>query len=180
MKNLLKSVGLFLIFVSHLSIAQQVTKKDTLSGTEVSVTMDKRISDLMDKAEANCAISRPTSSSSSSGISDGSESRGSRVNVPSRKLTTAEICRQNPRLMGYKIQLTVVKTNAEANEIKAYFRRRFPSIKAETDASLRPNYKILVGSYFKKETAAPDLRRIKEYFKNATIVQYYIFCAEAK
>ncbi len=178
MKNLLKSFGLFLILVSHLSIAQQVTKKDTLSGTEVSVTMDKRINDLLEKAEANCAIERP--SSNNSGISSGSESRGNRVSVPSRKLTTAEICRQNPRLMGYKIQLTVVKSNAEANEIKAYFRRRFPSIKAETDASLRPNYKILVGSYFKKETAAPDLRRIREYFKNATIVQYYIFCAEAK
>ena len=95
-------------------------------------------------------------------------------------MTTAEICRQNPRILGVKIQIAVVKSNEEANEVKSYFRRRFPSIKVETDASLRPNYKILAGSYFNKGTAAGDLARIRQYFKSAIPVQYRVFCAEAK
>ena len=95
-------------------------------------------------------------------------------------MTNAEICRKNPRIMGYKIQLTVVKSNEEAREVGLYFRRRFPSMKVEIDASLRPNYKVMAGSYFTKESAASDLKRIKEYFKSAIPIQYRIFCVEAK
>jgi len=64
--------------------------------------------------------------------------------------------------------------------VKAYFRRRFPNLKVETDASLRPNYKILAGSYFTKASASGDLSRIKQYFKSAIPVQYRVFCVEAK
>ncbi len=82
--------------------------------------------------------------------------------------------------MGYKIQITTVKSNEEANEVKSYFRKRFPNLKVETDASLRPNYKILAGSYFTKQSASGDLSKIREYFKSAVAVQYRIFCSEAK
>ena len=64
--------------------------------------------------------------------------------------------------------------------MKAYFRRRFPQLKVETDASLRPNYKILAGSYFNKQSATSDLNAIRKEFKSAIAVQYRIFCAEAK
>lgn len=176
MKNLIKLSSVVMLFSFAFSHAQEVVRKDTLSGTELTFSASKKISDLMDKMEEDCTdkVSRNNWEDSRSA------SVPAKVVVPSRKLTTAEICQQNPRIMGYKIQLTVVKSNKEANEVKAYFRRRFPSIKAETDASLRPNYKILVGSYFTKQSAASDLKRIREYFKSAGIVQYYIFCAEAK
>lgn len=158
--------------------AQQVVKKDTLSGTELIITMDARVSDALAAIEDRCAKTVVTKGPS--GIDDDAPAKPAKIFVPSRELTNAEICRKNPRILGFKIQITTVKSNEEANEIKAYFRKRFPNLKVETDASLRPNYKILAGSYFSKQSAAGDLARIKEYFKSATPIQYRVFCAEAK
>ena len=158
--------------------AQQVVKKDTLSGTELTITMDSRVSEALAAVEGRCA--KTTASKVSTGFYDDEPARPTKIYVPSRELTNAEICRKNPRILGYKIQITTVKSNDEANEVKAYFRKRFPNLKVETDASLRPNYKILAGSYFSKQSAAGDLARVKEYFKSATPIQYRVFCAEAK
>lgn len=158
--------------------AQQVVKKDTLSGTELTITMDSRVSDALAAIEDRCA--KPAVTKGPSGIDDDAPAKPTKIFVPSRELTNAEICRKNPRILGFKIQITTVKSNEEANEIKAYFRKRFPNLKVETDASLRPNYKILAGSYFSKQSAASDLAKIKEYFKSATPIQYRVFCAEAK
>lgn len=182
MKKLINFIYLVAPACIYLTNAQMVTKTDTLSGTEISISSSKNISDLMDRLEEACNKNTFTSNkwdnvNEKKSFSNSSEER---ISVPSKKLTDAEICRKNPRIMGYKIQLAVVKSNNEANEVKAYFRRRFPSIKAETDASLRPNYKILAGSYFTKASAAEDLRRIRQYFKSANAVQYYIFCEEGK
>ena len=78
------------------------------------------------------------------------------------------------------IIILTAKSNEEANEVKAYFRRRFPNLKVEIDASLRPNYKVLAGSYFSKQSASGDLSKIRQFFKSAKPVQYRVFCVEAK
>lgn len=181
MKNVIKLFSaLSIIFVGQLSAQQQIIKKDTLSGTELVIAMDSRVNDALNALDDKC--SRTIASRGNSGNDDDrpTSTRPTRVMVPNRELTKAEICRKNPRMMGYKIQLTTVKSNEEANEVRSYFRNRFPNLKVEVDASLRPNYKVLAGSYFSKQTAAADLSRIREYFKSATAVQYRIFCVEAK
>ena len=176
MKNLIKLTIVFSLFCFQFNNAQVVTKKDTISGTPLTLSMDKKINDLLDNLEEKCATP-----AKNNGYANRDEAKEpAKVVVASRKLTEAEICKQNPRILGFKIQLTVVKSNTEANEVKAFFRKRFPSIKVDTDASLRPNYKILAGSYFTKQSAASDLAKIKAEFKSATLVQYSIFCAEAK
>lgn len=187
MKNFHKYLLILFLAVFYKIDAQQVTKTDTISGTPLSISMDRNISESLEKLEENCALANVRAAERRNNASveretrnTDSEARKDTKVVASRALTTAEICRQNPRILGVKIQLAVVKSNEEANEVKAYFRRRFPSIKVETDASLRPNYKILAGSYFNKGTAAGDLARIREYFKSAIPVQYRVFCAEAK
>lgn len=184
MKNLMKLSSFILMFFFTFSQSQEVVTKDTISGTSLTISMPQKVSDIISKMQDNCSISTTKKSSSWNATSYEEENKTTstpkKVVVPSRKLTNAEICAQNPRILGYKILLTVVKSNKEANEVKAYFRRRFPSIKAETDASLRPNYKILVGSYFTKESASSDLRKIREYFNSAVVVRYRIFCADAK
>ncbi len=153
--------------------SQIITKVDTLGSTPLSISMDQRISEALSKLEDNCE--RPSENENSSSIAVAANS-----NESSRPLSRAEICRQNPKILGYKIQIAVVKSNQEANEVKAFFRRRFPNIKVETDASLRPNYRILVGSYVSKQTASADLSRIKSHFNQARSVQYRVFCEEAK
>lgn len=178
MKKFIKIFSLLSLMGFYTIDAQQVVKKDTLSGTELTITMDSRVNDALAAIEDRCAKTAGTKVSS--GIDDDAPAKPAKIFVPSRELTNAEICRKNPRILGFKIQITTVKSNEEANEIKAYFRKRFPNLKVETDASLRPNYKILAGSYFSKQSAAGDLAKIKEYFKSATPIQYRVFCAEAK
>lgn len=185
MRNLIKIFSILSLFGFYSIEAQQVVKRDTLSGTELVITMDSKINAALEGIEGKCAKITPANStkdfnSNDGGISTGTITKPSRILVPSRELTNAEICRKNPRILGFKIQITTVKSNEEANEVKSYFRKRFPNLKVETDASLRPNYKILAGSYFTKQSAAGDLSRIREYFKSAVAVQYRIFCAEAK
>lgn len=179
MKNLIKIISILSLLSFYGIDAQQVVKKDTLSGTELTITMDSKVNTALESLEDKCSktavpmVSRDDDDDSVS-------SKPAKIYVPNRELTNAEICRKNPRILGYKIQITTVKSNDEANEVKSYFRKRFPNLKVETDASLRPNYKILAGSYFTKQSAAADLSRVKEYFKSAIPVQYRIFCAEAK
>jgi len=178
MRNFIKIFSI-LSFLGFYNIeAQQVVKRDTLSGTELVMTMDPKVSSALDGLEEKC--SRVVTNNSSGDDYDSSYTKPTKIYVPSRELTNAEICRKNPRILGFKIQITTVKSNEEANEVKSYFRRRFPNLKVETDASLRPNYKILAGSYFTKQSAASDLSKVREYFKSAIAVQYRIFCAEAK
>lgn len=180
MKNLIKIGFVFSLSFFNSLNAQIVIKNDTLSGVPLVITMDKDISDLLAKEEDNCDRTTSDKSFVKDDTNGSSSSSKSKVSIPEKEMTNAEICRKNPRIMGYKIQLTVVKSNEEAREVGLYFRRRFPSMKVEIDASLRPNYKVMAGSYFTKESAASDLKRIREYFKSAIPIQYRIFCVEAK
>lgn len=164
-------LGILLSSVGFLK-AQQVTKTDTLHGTPLSMTMDSKVLSALENMEENCKKTPSRKNENST--------ETSRVLVANRPLTTAEICSKNPRISGYKIQVAIAKSNEEANEIKAYFRRRFPRLKVETDASLRPNYKILAGSYFTKSSASGDLAQIRTYFKDAIAIQKMIFCVEGK
>lgn len=185
MRNLIKIFSIISLFGFYSVEAQQVVKKDTLSGTELIMTMDSKVSAALGGIEDKC--SRTSGGPSGSSVRENNTDNGivtapkpPKIYVPSRELSNAEICRKNPRILGFKIQITTVKSNEEANEVKSYFRKRFPNLKVETDASLRPNYKILAGSYFTKQSAASDLSKIREYFKSAVAVQYRIFCAEAR
>lgn len=166
---------LLLIFTSYSFSAQQVVKKDTLNGTPLTVSMDASIAKLMNGLEENCSGTNNANNNAAN-----LNNPNKVIKVPSRALTNEEICRQNPRISGYKIQVIVAKSNDEANKIRSEFRSKFPNLKVEIDASLRPNYKVLAGSYFTKASAASDLKNIRKEFSTAVPIQYRIFCAEAK
>lgn len=182
MKSFFKIIALFTLLSTNIFEAQQVVTKDTISGTPLSIMMDQKVSDLLRSVEDKCTTN--TSASPTNSENDYTDNSGKttvpKIAVPEKELTNAEICRKNPRIMGFKIQLAVVKSNEEAREVGMFFRRRFPNMKVETDASLRPNYKVLAGSYFTRQSAAGDLAQIKKFFKDAVAVQYRVFCVEAK
>ncbi|MEI3788500.1 MULTISPECIES: SPOR domain-containing protein [unclassified Chryseobacterium] len=182
MRNLIKIFSILSLFGFYSVEAQQVVQKDTLAGTELIMTMDSKVSTALGGIEDKCSRTADGPSVRENNTDSGivTSPRPPKIYVPSRELSNAEICRKNPRILGFKIQITTVKSNEEANEVKSYFRKRFPNLKVETDASLRPNYKILAGSYFTKQSAASDLSKIREYFKSAIAVQYRIFCSEAR
>ena len=173
MNHILKIIPvIFLLAINNLD-AQQVVKNDTISGTPLSISMDKKVDDLLGNLEEKCLTGN-------SPKNDAPKTTVPKIVVPEKELTQAEICRRNPRIMGYKIQLAVVKSNDEAREVGMFFRRRFPNMKVEIDASLRPNYKVMAGSYLTKQSAAADLARIRAHFKSAIAIQYRVFCVEAK
>lgn len=170
------------LFSAIPSSAQLVVQKDTIAGTPLTILMDAEVSKTLESMENTCATSKSSSRNTGRNEAYGTYSPPAPAvrRVANRELTNAEICQQNPRILGYKIQAAVVKSNDEANKIKADIRRQFPSLKVEVDASLRPNYKILVGSYFTKQSASSDLSRIRKAYPGAIAVQYRIFCVEAK
>ena len=173
MNRILKIIPvIFLLAINNLD-AQQVVKNDTISGTPLSISMDKKVDDLLENLEEKCLTGN-------SPKNDAPKTTVPKIVVPEKELTQAEICRRNPRIMGYKIQLAVVKSNDEAREVGMFFRRRFPNMKVEIDASLRPNYKVMAGSYLTKQSAAADLARIRAHFRSAIAIQYRVFCVEAK
>ena len=176
MKSLLKIFLLICAFSFSISKAQIITKKDTLNGTELSISANANITRLMKQMGENCKETTTKIIKTEEAPTHTEE----KIIIPKRKNSTAEICRQNPRIMGYKILVATAKSNDEANKIKVDFRQNFPNLKVEVDASLRPNYKILAGSYFTKESARSDLRKIKTLFKTATSVQYSIFCVDGR
>lgn len=182
MKNLFKIIAVLSLFSANIFEAQQVVKKDTIDGTPLSMMMDEKVSTLLSDIEDKCATKLGSSSGNfGNEYNDNSpKTTTPRISVPEKELTNAEICRKNPRIMGFKIQLAVVKSNEEAREVGMFFRRRFPNMKVEIDASLRPNYKVMAGSYFSRQSAASDLSRIKQHFKGAIAIQYRVFCVEAK
>ncbi|MDR2207063.1 MAG: SPOR domain-containing protein [Flavobacteriaceae bacterium] len=164
MKHLLKISFLFIIIFSPAANAQMQTETDTISGNTYTISMDKKVSDLLAEYQENCTETGTKPN----------------INVPGRNLSKAELCQQNPKIMGYKIQIAVVNNNDEARDLGLEFRKKFPNMKVEIDASLRPNYRIMAGSYFTKESASGDLKKVKEFFKSAIPVQYRVFCVEAK
>lgn len=176
MKSLLKIFLLISAFSFSISKAQIITKKDTLNGTELSISANANITRLMKQMGENCKETTTKIIKTEEAPTHTEE----KIIIPKRKNSTAEICRQNPRIMGYKILVATAKSNDEANKIKVDFRQNFPNLKVEVDASLRPNYKILAGSYFTKESARSDLIKIKTIFKTATSVQYSIFCVDGR
>lgn len=178
--NMIKKISLVISFcISFVAFSQLVTKKDTLDGTPLSVQMEPKINAVLEHAEKEC-LTEGLKKNTNSGVSNTTSETRPKISVTSKPLTDAEICRQNPKLMGFKIQVAVVKSNEEAKEVGLSFRKKFPSLKVQVDASLRPNYKILAGSYFRKEGAQSDLRKVREYFKEAMVIQYSIFCTDAK
>lgn len=176
MKNFLKIVVVFAFFGFYFVDAQEVVKKDTINGTELSITMDNKIEGVLKDMEEKC--SRDVNNTKSS--NDIPKITTPKTNVVTPPKTTADICREHPKVSGFRIQVGVVKTSEDANQLKMDFRKRFPYLKAITDASLRPNYKILAGSYFSKQSANSDFQRVKQVFKDARVVEYYVFCVEAK
>lgn len=116
MRNLIKIFSILSLFGFYSIEAQQVVKKDTLSGTELVMTMDSKISAALEGIEGKCskvAVNNPSkdSGNNDSGISTGTTTKPPKIFVPNRELTNAEICNKNPRILGYKIQITTVKSN---------------------------------------------------------------------
>jgi len=95
-----------------------------------------------------------------------------------RELSPAEKCATQQKIMGYKIQVLYTKDRNAAEKVKNHFAKNFPSLTVELRYNA-PDYKILVGDYFTKQSASSDLKRIQRTYPSAFSIQDRIWCRKA-
>ncbi len=88
-------------------------------------------------------------------------------------------CAEHPKVMGYKIQIMYSKNRSSARKAMEKFTAVFPDFTPEMNYNA-PDYKVLVGDYFTKKSAAFDLARIKKEFPTSFLVAWRIWCRKAK
>lgn len=141
-----------------------ITIEDSISGGSMAISFNKEIEKLLDsKKTEGC---KPTT-----------------VYVPRRTpkegRNAADYCVRHNKVMGYKIQIFYTKDRNAANKVKDEFASKFPGITPEM-VYASPDYRILVGDYFTRKSAAPDLRQIRRSFPSAFAVQWRVWCRKAK
>ena len=97
---------------------------------------------------------------------------------PPKKLTPADKCATQQKIMGYKIQIFYTKDRDAANKVKDDFAKSFPGLTPELIYA-SPDYRILVGDYFTRQSANSDLRRIQRTYPAAFPVQWRVWCRKA-
>ncbi|MEW7401960.1 SPOR domain-containing protein [Elizabethkingia anophelis] len=186
MKKIFQIGAVMMLFCFQNIYAQKIiSKKDSVGSNVYTTQMDSRIDELLTKSEESC--NRPSGpkvvNNSGSGLvisDDRIVISTPRNSINTKTLSTADICRNRPKLSGYKIQVAVTNNSNDANKIRYEVRQSFPDLRTELDSSLRPNYKILAGSFFSKQSGSEDLRRVKRVYGSAVLIPYRIFCVEAK
>lgn len=88
-------------------------------------------------------------------------------------------CANNPKVMGYKIQIMYTKDRNAANRSQSEFAKNFPSLVPEM-VYTRPDYRVMAGDYFTKRSAAMDLAQVKRKYPGAFLVQWRVWCRKAK
>lgn len=135
-----------------------VFTKNTENGGEFNMEIDEGLAKLlMSKEQAVC--NKP-------------------AYVPPKKLSPADKCATQQKIMGYKIQIFYTKDRDAANKVKNDFSRQFPSLTPELIYA-SPDYRILVGDYFTRQSAGTDLRRIQKTYPSAFSVQWRVWCRKA-
>lgn len=98
---------------------------------------------------------------------------------PPRKLSPADKCATQQKIMGYKIQIFYTKDRQAAEKVRSDFSNQHPEMTPELIYA-SPDYRILVGDYFTRETARSDLRRIQRKYPGAFTVQWRVWCRKAQ
>ncbi len=99
MRNLIKIFSVLSLFGFYSIEAQQVVKRDTLSGTELVITMDSKINTALEGIEGKCSkvvTNNPSRDygNTDSGISTGGITKPPKIYVPSRNLPMLKFVRK--------------------------------------------------------------------------------------
>jgi len=165
MLKISRVIKLFVIIIFSQSVySQNITSAELkIKNNTYHINMDSRIASMLSNLEESCHRDIYTEI----------------PNIEVNNMNKAEICKESPKLIGYKIQVAITQNGNDANKIRYEFGQKFPELKVEIDTNIRPNHKILAGSYFSKESGNGDLERVKKVFRSAILVPYRIFCEES-
>lgn len=162
MKKLILLIALFQFLFSFGQNTPGETIKlinDSIRGGELNIEIDSRLSSLVNYTENRTDCPR-------------------NEYVPPRKLTPAEKCLNQNKIMGYKIQIFYTKDRTAAEKVKNDFAKQYPGFDPEL-IYLAPDYRILIGDYFTRKSAGSDLRKIQRNYPGAFTVQWRVWCRKA-
>ncbi len=92
-----------------------------------------------------------------------------------KKVHSADKCIITPKIMGYKIQVFYTKDRLKAEKIKEEFSSKFPNLTSEVKY-LQPDFKVLIGDYLSKNSAASDFSKIKRQYSSSFLIQFPVRC----
>lgn len=160
-----KFLSLLLLFGFWFTMGQtaqsdtlMVVKKDSIMNGKFSMEIDKDLAEIIGSREQD--VCEKT------------------VYVPPKKLTPADKCATQQKIMGYKIQIFYTKDREAANKVKNDFSKQYPGLTPELIYA-SPDYRILVGDYFTRQSAGSDLRSIQRKYPSAFPVQWRVWCRKA-
>jgi len=158
MRNLLLIITIFLFSGVYAQDMTVWSFKDTISGGQLDIHLDPKLEAILKGKEKK--ICQKT------------------VYVPPKKLTPADKCATQNKIMGYKIQIFYTKDRSAAEKVKNDFAKQYPSLTPELIYA-SPDYRILVGDYFTHQSANQDLRKIQRAYPAAFPVQWRVWCRKA-
>ncbi|MDR2122088.1 MAG: hypothetical protein LBP34_03090 [Flavobacteriaceae bacterium] len=89
------------------------------------------------------------------------------------------VCGKRNDIPGFMIKVAETKSEQEINTMMTNFRTEFPELRVEK-SYLRPDWRLLAGDYFKKESGQTDLKKVKKSFPTAMMINWRIYCNRAK
>lgn len=137
---------------------------DTIRNGYLSLSIDKKMDELLDSKRDRCnAIERARAAA---------EENDKPINI-------GDLCREHPKMRGVRIQVINTRSSEEAEEARSKIQSQFPYL--SSSVVLRaPQFKVLLGDYFKRENAAEDLDKVKKLYPGAILVMSKIWCARAQ
>ena len=88
-------------------------------------------------------------------------------------------CAGAAQINGFKIQIYYSKNRADADKVRNQFNQSYPDMSAQV-AYFSPDYRVLVGDYFTRQSASKDIRRLKSKYNSAFTIPFKILCRKAK
>ncbi len=166
LKHITILIVLFTLSLSAQDNNYQYVEYDSLSNGYLSLNIDKKMDDLLESKKQRCNIAVPTNTGSSAARND-------------EPVKVADLCRQYPKMKGYRIQVLNTTSSDDAEKAREKVQMQFPQL--SSNIVLRyPQFRLLLGDYFTKQNAAKDLNDVKKIYPGALLVVHKIWCNRAK
>ncbi|PQL94168.1 SPOR domain-containing protein [Apibacter adventoris] len=169
MKNYLLTLLLLFTCSSFFMAQEVIIKVDSATGSRLIIKGEPLIIKMLNDKEICNKSTKTSSTSSSTPI----------VKTKPKNNSPKSVCGRRNDIPGFMIKVAEAKSEQDINSLLNNFRSEFPELRVEKHY-LRPDWRLLAGDYFKKESAQIDLRRIRRNFPSAVVINWRIYCNRAK
>ncbi|MGM5629260.1 hypothetical protein O2K51_00035 [Apibacter raozihei] len=170
---------LFFACVYFCNAQETIIKIDSATGGRLSISGEQDILKMIDDGQICKNLASMAHSSDSDSSNNSNAGTGTGKKTPTRPTTPKSVCGKRNDIPGFMIKVGEAKTEQDFNDLMSKFRNEFPELRVEK-SYLRPDWRLLAGDYFKKESGQADLKRIRKSFPTAMLINWRIYCNRAK